>query len=168
MGNGRVAFSAAIQQAQANQQGQAASAPAAPEAPAAEAAPEPPAATDNVVDLGEAREKREKRDPTELELKVQNTVKTAFTEYMATNVATDGNPDVNVDGEFLQQHGPAVMGAVMQSLASVLIPDKLEFSVPAETEATEGEEPKKVNLKIDLAGMLSGLKPKAAPPSEDG
>ncbi len=94
-------------------------------------------------------------------------MKTAFTEYMAENVATDGNPAVNVDGEFPRQHGPAVMGAVMQSLASVLIPDKLEFSVPAETETTEGEEPRKVNLKIDLAGMLSSLKPKAPPTEGD-
>jgi hypothetical protein len=151
-------FSAAIQQAQTNQGAQSASA-APTEAPAPAAAP----AVDNVVDIEQAREKRENREPTELELKVQNTVKTAFTEYMAKNVATDGNPDVNVDGEFLKQHGPAVMGAVMQSLASVLIPDKLEFSVPAETEASEGEEPRKVNLKIDLAGMLSSLKPKGTP-----
>ncbi len=158
-------FSAAIQQAQANQGTAPSSGPSAA-APAPPVTASRPTPDDNVVNLDQEREKREKREPSELEMKVQSTVKTAFTDYMAKNVATDGNPDVNVDGEFLQQHGPAVMGAVMQSLASVLIPDKLEFSVPAENTGDDGAEPRKVNLKVDLAGMLNSLKPKNAPPKE--
>ena len=149
-------FATAVQSAQAAQKGTKPGKEPAPKTESAE-----PAESSNVVNLEEEREKRAPREPTELEKKLQSNIREAFQGYVDTKVApgAKAGADIPVDGEFIKEHAPALMGTILKSMASAIIPEDGEISIPVKTKEGDGEP---VKLKLDLNGFLSKL----IPPSE--
>lgn len=124
------------------------------------AAGEPAKAKDEsskVINLDEEREKRGPRQPTELEKKLQEGLKSTFKGYVNDKVAPDATPgtDIPVDGDFLKEHGPALMGALLKSLATSVLPEDKQIRIPIKGEKDGDEKP--VSLKLDLNSILSKL-----------
>ena len=142
-------FATAVQSAQAAQKG--AKVPAQPDAASS-------SEESNVVDLEEERVKRAPREPTELEKKLQSNLREAFQGYVDAKVAPGAKPgtDIPVDGEFIKEHAPALMGTLLKSMATAIIPEDGEISIPVK-KGDEENEP--VKLKLDLNGFLSKLVP---------
>ena len=146
-------FATAVQSAQASQKENKAG-----KEPASKTEASDPS---NVVNLEEEREKRAPREPTELEKKLQSNIREAFQGYVDSKVAPGAKPgaDIPVDGEFIKEHAPALMGTILKSMATAIIPEDGEISIPVKTKEGDGEP---VKLKLDLNGFLSKL----IPPSE--
>ena len=132
----------------AEETGKAAAAQAA-EAVGATSAEEP-----NVVDLEQEREQRAPREPSEFEKTLQSNLTAAFQDYLAEHVVDTSadQPEVNVDAQFLQNHGPAMLASAFSAFTRTIVPEEIKVEVPA----GEGEE-KKVALKLDLSGLLGNL-----------
>lgn len=113
------------------------------------------AEAENVVDLKTERAKRTPRQPTELEQKLQGNLKDTFQSYVDEKVAPDAEPgsEIKVDGAFLQEHGPALFGALLKSAASTVLPEDKQISIPVKQEGDK--EP--VKLKFDLNGIFNKL-----------
>ena len=141
-------FATAVQSAQAAQKG------------ATSTVEEPTKADDssNVVNLEEEREKRAPREPTELERKLQSNLKEAFQGYVDSRVAPGAKPgtDIPIDGDFIKEHAPALMGTLLKSMATAIIPEDGEISIPVKKGDNDAEP---VKLKLDLNGFLSKLVP---------
>ena len=133
-------------------------------AAAAQTAGDTPSATnENVVDLEQERAERAPREPTEFERTLQANLTEAFQGYLAEHVVdpdTD-EPEVNVDAQFLQNHGPAILASVFGAFTRTIVPEEIKVEVPS----GDGEE-KKVALKLDLSGLLGNLT--IQPPSTNG
>ena len=112
----------------------------------------------NVVDLDAERVKRE---PTELETKLQETVKTTFTDYVQEQVAADGQEEVDIDADFMATHGPAIFGNMLSSVFTSIIPEDLKVSIPTGVPVSGGKkgEKKDVKLNVDLGALFSKFIP---------
>ncbi len=118
-------------------------------------------AKENVVNLDEERVKRAPREPTELEQKIQSSLKSTFEGYVEEKVAADAKPgqEISVDGEFLKEHGPALMGALLSSFTKSVLPEDNTIRIPVK-KGEGGEDP--VTLKVDLQEIFNKIK---TPPS---
>lgn len=136
-----------------------------PETPPPAVVDEPDDEPSNVVDLEEERRKKEgKRGPTEFEVRLQTNMRDALGEYVARNVVAEGETvdDVEVDLDFIRDHGPKLIGSLFGAFTRAIAPDGLKVSVPLPAEKApepkEGEEPaepKKVSFNLDLGRILS-------------
>jgi hypothetical protein len=118
----------------------------------------------NVVDL---EAERVKREPSELETKLQETVKTTFTEYVQDQVAADGQEEVDIDADFMATHGPAIFGNMLSSVFTSIIPDDLKVSIPTGVPVSGGNKKdakKDVKLNVDLGALFSKFLPPANDP----
>lgn len=160
-------FTMVLAQAKVKQEAAAAPGNAAPEASAAEpaAAPEPP------------------KEPSEFEKQLQGSVKKALEGYVSEKVVGDQpiKTEINVDAEFLREHGPGMLASAIQGFAKAIIPEELKLDLDKPTATTDqgaqdaenapstpGDK-QQVSLKLDLNGMIQGFfanlaKPKEKPP----
>ena|GEM_PF-3786769 len=121
---------------------------------ASETVDAPSAEDPNVVDFEQEREQRAPREPSEFEKTLQSNLTAAFQDYLAEHVVDTSadQPEVNVDAQFLQDHGPAMLASAFGAFTRTIVPEEIKVEVPA----GEGEE-KKVALKLDLSGLLGNL-----------
>ena len=151
-------------------------------------------AGDNVIDLDRARQQREAGAGASIfETRIGDELKGAFDSYLRQHFVPDGatgNVDVNLDGDVLKEHGPALATALFGAFTKAVIPqDGLSVSVPlseptkAASDTTgrspEGEpaqpddtktasdEPIEVKLNVDVAGLFRGLLGKAKGPTRE-
>ena len=138
-------FATAIQQARENQQ--------TPPTPSAASQ----TAQEKVVNLNEEREKRAPREPTELEQKIQTSLKSTFEGYVEEKVAPDAKPgqEISVDAEFLKEHGPALMGALLSSFTKSVLPEDKTIRIPVKKSEGDSEP---VTLKVDLQEIFNKIK----------
>jgi hypothetical protein len=159
-----------------------------------------PDSDDNVIDLERARKRREAtQGASEFERRVSGELRETFDRYMRDHFVPDGatgQVDVNLDGEVLKTHGPALATQLFGAFTRAVLPsDGLSMSVPldesdaqdnpkAETNsadvsgANQDEEPSgedetkpskvEVKLNVDLAGLLGGLINRAKKPNSEG
>lgn len=74
----------------------------------------------------------------ELQNKLGGKIKEAFNQYVEQNVEArnaEGGIDVNVDLDFIRQHGKPMMSSIIRSLAEVILP-KGELDIPAALKKT--------------------------------
>ena len=123
----------------------------------------PSEAGQNVVDLEQERVERAPREPTEFERTLQANLTEAFQGYLAEHVVdVDADePEVNVDAQYLQNHGPAMLASAFGAFTRTIVPEEIKVEVPS----GEGGE-KKVALKLDLSGLLGNLT--INPPAKNG
>ena len=81
-----------------------------------------------VIDLAAERLKRkgEQQGHSELERKVGSSLKESFNRYMLEHVVdpgAEGNIEVQMDVEFLKEHGPGLLGTLFGALAEALTPE---------------------------------------------
>jgi len=103
------------------------------------------------------------------------TIRGSFREYVAENVGKNeqGPKRVNIDGEFIRDHGFNVLSNMFQSVIKAVLPERLEMTVPGMS-ATDGEPNKEgaehavgqkdpamdddsVSVNVDVAGLLRTL-----------
>ena len=164
--------------------------PAAESGQSGETKPPVPATTDdNVIDLESARRARAPREPSALEQRVSESIKTTFNAYVQDNLVPDGSTGqvkLNVDGEMLRDHGPQMLTALFGAFTKSLFPEGgVEVDLPADppksetTEATASDEASAesttepdasaepgtvdVKLNVDIAGLFRSLIDGVAP-----
>lgn len=104
-----------------------------------------------------------------------DTIRGSFREYVAENVdpQEQGPKKINIDGEFIRDHGFNVLSNMFQSVIKAVLPEKLEMTVPGMsstdsedcdevgTPAVEQEDPAvdddSVSVNVDVAGLLRTL-----------
>jgi hypothetical protein len=148
-------FATMLAQAKVKQDAAAASA-ASNAAPVA--APEPVAAEPAVP-----------REATEFEKQLQGSVKRALEGYVSEKVVADQQitSEINVDAEFLKQHGPGMLASALQGFAKAIVPEELKLDLDKPTATTDQgaqdgdaappSEKQQVSLKLDLGGMIQGF-----------
>lgn len=151
--------------------------------------PVPATTDDNVIDLESARRARAPREPSDLEQRISESIKSTFNAYVQDNLVPDGSSGqvkLNVDGEMLREHGPQVLTALFGAFTKSIFPEGgVEVDLPADTpettaadendseeasaestvEANSGTEPGKVDVKlnVDVAGLFRSLIDGVAP-----
>ena len=104
-----------------------------------------------------------------------DTIRGSFREYVAEHVETgkEGPKKVNIDGEFIRDHGFNVLSNMFQSVIKAVLPEKLEMTVPGMS-TTDGEPAEEaadpvvgqedpavdddsVSVNVDVAGLLRTL-----------
>lgn len=103
-------------------------------------------------------------------LGIAETVKQSFVDYIADKnvVAKGDNPQLNLDWEFIRDHGGPLLAHMFQRVTKQLLPENLRFSVPAPKaptttpdEAATGEPqagPKQgVDINFDLGDFLGKI-----------
>ena len=151
--------------------------------------PTPATTDDNVIDLESARRARAPREPSPLEQRVSESIKTTFNAYVQDNLVPDGSTGqvkLNVDGEMLRDHGPQMLTALFGAFTKSLFPEGgVEVDLPADppksetTEATASDEASAesttepdasaepgtvdVKLNVDVAGLFRSLIDGVAP-----
>lgn len=91
--------------------------------------------------------------PPELQAKLGGSIKQAFNNYVEQNVQArtpEGGIDVNVDLDFIRQHGKPMISSVLRSVAETLLP--------------KGE----VDIPTALKNAFAPAKPAEAAPAEGG
>ena len=151
--------------------------------------PVPATTDDNVIDLESARRARAPREPSDLEQRISESIKSTFNAYVQDNLVPDGSSGqvkLNVDGEMLREHGPQVLTALFGAFTKSIFPEGgVEVDLPADTpaakaadandaeeasaestvEANSSTEPGKVDVKlnVDVAGLFRSLIDGVAP-----
>lgn len=118
---------------------------------------------DDVVDLDAERQKRAPAPPSEFEQKVQDSIRIAFGTYMAEHVPDAGSVDeIDVDPEFLKEHGAGLFQAVLAGFARAIVPEELKVDVPVTSKDAETGESKEVKIKLDFGALFQGVANKLA------
>lgn len=104
-------------------------------------------------------------------LGIAETVKQSFVDYISDKdvVAKGDNPQLNLDWEFIRDHGGPLIAHMFQQVTKQLLPENLRFSVPAPKQppaaAPESGEPapgavapkQGVDINFDLGDFLSKI-----------
>lgn len=169
-------FTMVLAQAKVKQDEAAAQAESSPSAPSASKAAESKGADVEVLSA------ETRKEPTEFEKQLQGSVKKALEGYVNDKVVGDQpiKTEINVDAEFLKQHGPGMLASAIQGFAKAIIPEEFKVDLDKPTATTDqgsqdGEnapapgEKQQVSLKLDLGGMIQGFfanlaKPPSKPP----
>jgi hypothetical protein len=149
-----------------------------------------------VIDIEEAREEAaadagataEPGEPAApfqfFETKVGKEVQRAVRGYLIEKVVPpgkeSGDMELNVDADFVREHGAALVSTVVESVTNALIPKNLNFTVPVgkaeEGESAEAAPPPKpapepgsgVAVNLDFGKLLRGLStPRPAAPAAE-
>jgi hypothetical protein len=135
--------------------------------------PEPPRPEATVIDLASVRESRQKAN-LEAASKLGGALKDSFAQFLANLAQRPGQSgDIVIDGPFLKQHGPALLGNLFQGLASALT-QQVKPTSPVEAppeagapeppaEPTEPAQPAEVHVRFDFGSLLAGLFRRPAP-----
>lgn len=111
-----------------------------------------------VVDLDAERQKRAPGPPSEFEQKMQDSIKLAFGAYLAENVPESGGADeIDVNAEFLKEHGAGLFQAVLAGFARAIVPEELAVDVPVTTKDAATGESKEVKVKLDFGALFQGV-----------
>ncbi len=102
-----------------------------------------------------------------------------FVEKQLTQVGPDGKINLNLDQEWFQKNGPALIQQAVQQFSKAFVPPKIEVSLPATqpgtdeppadsepAEETESDSGVKLSVNLDLASIF-GKFFKAANPTEE-
>jgi|GEM_PF-3284184 len=102
-------------------------------------------------------------------LGIADTLKASVAEYIAEHdVATEGGGQLNLDWNFIRDHGGPLMAHLFTSVTKQLLPENLNFSIPAAKKSAEAEgeadakgeakaKPGAVDVKFDLNDFIGKL-----------
>jgi hypothetical protein len=152
----------------------------------------------DVIDLGAVREARQKQS-LDAATKVGSAIKDTLSGFLSNLAQRQGQTELTLDASFFKQHGPTLLGNLFQSLASAfmqqarsnLTPDPApspdanqasaappeaapEASADSDTVKPSATAQPPVQVRLDLASILSGLfrrvsrppQPEGTPPEE--
>ncbi|TNF24039.1 MAG: hypothetical protein EP329_25975 [Deltaproteobacteria bacterium] len=116
---------------------------------------------------GEQAEKLDPKGAETVPLGIADTIKASVAEYIAEHdVATEEGRQLNLDWDFIRNHGGPLMAHLFTSVTKQLLPENLNFSIPAAKKgaASEGEakaegegKPAGVNINFDLNDFIGKL-----------
>ncbi len=112
---------------------------------------------DNVIDLDAERRKREAaRAPSELELRVSQTVKATFNEYLREHLVpqgASGDVSVSLDAHMLKEHGPQLATALFGAFAQAIFPKEgVQVNVPVPARAASEDSAEAVSSEAGEEG----------------
>jgi hypothetical protein len=132
--------------------------------------PEPKEEPAPVIDLDEVREAKDEKVAAALsEGRIGDALKDAVRNYVVTHIVPEGQEggevNVDVDGDFLKEHGVQLISSVFQQMVGSLVPEKLSmaFNLGKDAEAEEAGESDadgddvKVAMNFDMVGFLNNL-----------
>lgn len=127
-----------------------------------------------VIDLKAARQKKEEESGSFLDSTFGSALRDAFREYVLEHVVPDGQKsgtvNVNLDRDFVKEHGGKIVSSLIRSVTQSVIPEKLNLAIPSkkgeeaegapvegkEGTATEGPEVN-VAVNFDVVSVVKDL-----------
>ena len=98
-----------------------------------------------VIDLDAARQEKEEEGGSFLDSTFGSALRDAFRAYVLEYVVPDGQKsgtvNVNLDRDFVKEHGGKIISSVVRSVTQSVIPEKLQMAIPTKkSEAVEGDD----------------------------
>lgn len=95
-------------------------------------------------------------------LGISDAIKESVAEYIAEHdVKTEAGGQLNLDWDFVRNHGGPLMAHLFASVTKQLLPENLNFSIPApkksEADPDAAAKPGGVNVNFDLGDFLGKL-----------
>ncbi len=90
---------------------------------------------------------------------IATALRSAFSDYVReNNIAPKDGAPLNVDLDFLKDHGAPLVTSLLKSVTSSLLPKDLNFSVPTEGDVDgDGDDDAKMPVQFDLQDFLGKL-----------
>ena len=103
-----------------------------------------------VIDLDAARKEKEQESGSFLDSTFGSALRDAFRAYVLEYVVPDGQKsgtvNVNLDRDFVKEHGGKIVSSVVKSVTQSVIPEKLNLAIPSKkVDDAEGEDKRKAD-----------------------
>jgi len=133
----------------------------------------PPEASGETTEAPEATAQKETLAAKDVlgSLGVVDTLKESLADYIQANDigAKEGTTQLNLDWDFVRNHGGPLVAHMFQSLTRTILPDNVNFKVPTATRTKDGEKSAPVEVNFDLGDFLGKLfRPAAGKGDRDG